>query len=92
MLGLLGAGTAGAVVGAAGGAAAVGVAVSNAAGTSAGAGGGASAYAYFGPHQAGIVTPAQDRLHFAAFDVTTTRREELVDLLAVWTAAAVAPR
>ena len=24
-----------------------------------------------GEHQAGITTPAQDRLHFAAFDVTT---------------------
>ena len=26
---------------------------------------------FHGAHQAGIVTPAQDRLHFAAFDVTT---------------------
>ena len=45
-------------------------------------------YPFFGAHQAGIVTPAQDRLHFAAFDVTTTRREDLVDLLTAWTAAA----
>jgi deferrochelatase/peroxidase EfeB len=41
-----------------------------------------------GAHQAGIATPAQDRLAFAAFDVTTTSRSELVDLLRRWTAAA----
>jgi deferrochelatase/peroxidase EfeB len=41
-----------------------------------------------GGHQAGIVTPAQDRLHFAAFDVTTDSREALVDLLRTWTRAA----
>jgi len=41
-----------------------------------------------GEHQAGIVTPAQDRMHFVAFDVTTTRRAELVDLLREWTRAA----
>ena len=40
------------------------------------------------PHQAGITTPAQDRLHFAAFDVTTTSRDELIALLKEWTAAA----
>ena len=34
-----------------------------------------------GAHQAGIVTPAQDRLHFAAFDVTTSSRAQLVALL-----------
>ena len=27
-----------------------------------------------GQHQAGIVTPAQDRLHFVALDLTTTDR------------------
>jgi deferrochelatase/peroxidase EfeB len=37
--------------------------------------------AFHGRHQAGIATPAQDRLHFAAFDVTTTSRAELVTLL-----------
>ena len=41
-----------------------------------------------GTHQAGIVTPAQDRLHFVALDVTTDRREDLVELLQAWTAAA----
>ena len=45
-------------------------------------------YAFRGAHQAGIVTPAQDRLHFAAFDVTTDDREALIDLLKEWTAAA----
>ncbi|MQA74884.1 MAG: deferrochelatase/peroxidase EfeB [Solirubrobacterales bacterium] len=41
-----------------------------------------------GERQAGVVTAAQDRLHFAAFDVTTTSRAELVELLRAWTAAA----
>ncbi|PWW54868.1 iron uptake transporter deferrochelatase/peroxidase subunit [Actinokineospora spheciospongiae] len=41
-----------------------------------------------GEHQAGIVTPAQDRTHFVAFDVTTRDRAELRDLLREWTAAA----
>ena len=45
-------------------------------------------YAFRGEHQAGIVTPAQDRLHFAAFDVLTDSRDELVDLLQRWTLAA----
>jgi deferrochelatase/peroxidase EfeB len=47
-----------------------------------------ASYPFHGRHQAGIVTPAQDRLHFAAFDVTTDSREELVALLKAWTAAA----
>jgi deferrochelatase/peroxidase EfeB len=42
-----------------------------------------------GVHQAGIVTPAQDRLHFAAFDmVEGADREDLRALLADWTTAA----
>ncbi|MET9023312.1 iron uptake transporter deferrochelatase/peroxidase subunit [Actinopolymorpha sp. NPDC004070] len=45
-------------------------------------------YPFHGAHQAGIVTPAQDRLHFAAFDVTATTRAELVALLREWTVAA----
>ena len=45
---------------------------------------------FHGTHQAGIVTPAQDRLHFAAFDVTATSRAELVLLLRSWSAAAAA--
>jgi deferrochelatase/peroxidase EfeB len=47
-----------------------------------------ASYAFRGEHQAGIVTPAQDRLHFAAFDVTTPDRDELVELLQQWTEAA----
>lgn len=43
---------------------------------------------FFGEHQAGILTPAQDRLHFVSFDVTTTDRAELIDLLRAWTDAA----
>ena len=49
---------------------------------------GSKAYPFYGPHQAGIVTPAQDRLHFAAFDVTTDSRDELIGLLKDWTEAA----
>jgi len=45
-------------------------------------------YPFRGAHQAGIVTPAQDRLHFAAFDITTRSRGELVGLLKAWTRAA----
>ncbi|OUD00858.1 iron uptake transporter deferrochelatase/peroxidase subunit [Streptomyces swartbergensis] len=44
--------------------------------------------AFHGPHQAGIATPVQDRLHFAAFDVTTDDRAEFVQLLKDWTQAA----
>ncbi len=47
-----------------------------------------AAVPFYGRHQAGIVTPAQDRLHFVAFDVITTKRGELVNLLKAWTAAA----
>ena len=43
---------------------------------------------FFGPHQAGIATPAQDRVVFAAFDVTTTKAGDLRDMLDAWTAAA----
>jgi len=43
---------------------------------------------FHGPHQAGITTPVQDRLHFAAFDVATTKRDDLIALLKEWTAAA----
>ncbi|MEU0880721.1 iron uptake transporter deferrochelatase/peroxidase subunit [Lentzea sp. NPDC005914] len=43
---------------------------------------------FYGDVQAGITTPAQDHMHFVALDVKTTSREELVDLLKQWTAAA----
>ncbi|GAA1650827.1 iron uptake transporter deferrochelatase/peroxidase subunit [Georgenia ruanii] len=44
--------------------------------------------AFDGEHQAGIATPVQGHLHFAAFDVTTTSRAELAGLLRDWTVAA----
>lgn len=48
-------------------------------------------YPFYGPHQAGIVTPAQDRLHFAAFDVSAgLSRAELIELLQDWSLAAAA--
>ncbi|MFI1501549.1 iron uptake transporter deferrochelatase/peroxidase subunit [Streptomyces platensis] len=47
-----------------------------------------SAIAFHGRHQAGIASAVQDRLHFAAFDVTTDDRDELIALLKEWTKAA----
>jgi deferrochelatase/peroxidase EfeB len=44
--------------------------------------------AFHGANQAGIATPVQDRLHFAAFDVQTDDRAEFVQMLKDWTAAA----
>ncbi|GAA1820485.1 iron uptake transporter deferrochelatase/peroxidase subunit [Luedemannella flava] len=44
---------------------------------------------FYGEHQAGITTPAQDRLHFVAFDVITSDRAKLVTMLQDWTSAAV---
>lgn len=55
----------------------------------AGASQAAAAVPFHGRRQAGIVTPAQDRLHFVSFDVITEDRTELVQLLKDWTAAAV---
>ena len=49
---------------------------------------GTRTYPFYGEHQAGILTPVQDRLHFAAFDVITDSRAELVQLLKDWTTAA----
>ncbi|MFD6663588.1 iron uptake transporter deferrochelatase/peroxidase subunit [Micromonospora chalcea] len=43
---------------------------------------------FLGEHQAGITTPAQDRLHFVAFDVVAKDRDRLVAMLQEWTAAA----
>ena len=36
---------------------------------------------FYGPHQSGIATPVQDRLVFATFDVVTSDRTQLRDLL-----------
>jgi deferrochelatase/peroxidase EfeB len=43
---------------------------------------------FHGSRQAGIETPAQDRLHFAAFDLTVDTADELRDLLREWSNAA----
>jgi deferrochelatase/peroxidase EfeB len=43
---------------------------------------------FYGRHQAGIATPAQDRLAFAAFDVTTTDPQAVQIMLGTWAAAA----
>jgi deferrochelatase/peroxidase EfeB len=43
---------------------------------------------FYGVHQAGVATLAQDYLHFAAFDVTSDAADDLRGLLEQWTAAA----
>ncbi len=43
---------------------------------------------FYGAHQGGIATPAQEYLYFAAFDVTSAAPEALRALLQQWTAAA----
>ncbi|MCA2215566.1 iron uptake transporter deferrochelatase/peroxidase subunit [Jidongwangia harbinensis] len=48
----------------------------------------AGAVPFTGEHQAGIVTPAQDRVHFVAFDVITKDRDRLTGMLRDWAAAA----
>jgi deferrochelatase/peroxidase EfeB len=45
---------------------------------------------FYGTHQASIATPVQARLHFAAFDVVTEDRPDLVQMLKDWTTAAAA--
>jgi deferrochelatase/peroxidase EfeB len=49
---------------------------------------GTGSVAFYGEHQAGIDTPAQDRLHFAAFDLVTENRSELREMLREWSRAA----
>jgi deferrochelatase/peroxidase EfeB len=49
----------------------------------------ASTYPFFGEHPAGITTPMQDRVHFAAFDLDAdASRDDLIDLLQRWSYAA----
>lgn len=46
-------------------------------------------YPFYGEHQGGIVTPAQDRMHFAAYDLREDMsRDDLIELLQDWTYAA----
>lgn len=83
LLGLAGAGAAGIALGGGIGVSATAAAV-GAGSTTAG-----THYPFTGTHQAGITTPAQDRLHFAAFDMASgASRADLESLLSDWTAAA----
>jgi deferrochelatase/peroxidase EfeB len=43
---------------------------------------------FYGEHQAGIATPAQDRLHFASFDLVDPSRAALRELMQEWSRAA----
>jgi len=43
---------------------------------------------FYGAHQAGVATPAQDYLSFATFDLTSETVEDLRGILQQWTAAA----
>lgn len=45
-------------------------------------------FPFFGAHQSGILTPQQDRLHFASSDITTDSRGRVIALLRRWTQAA----
>ena len=82
LLAALGMGGAGLLVGAAAGVG--GVFAAQAAGKTAAA---SDVVPFLGEHQAGIVTPAQDRMHLAAFDVTASTRGSLISLLKDWTEA-----
>ncbi|MFF7471780.1 iron uptake transporter deferrochelatase/peroxidase subunit [Streptomyces sp. NPDC008092] len=82
-----------AVIGWGGAGLALGAAVAGGAVAAAESGGGdveptTTAVPFHGAQQAGIATPVQDRLHFAAFDVKTDDRAEFEQLLKDWTAAA----
>jgi deferrochelatase/peroxidase EfeB len=86
LLGLAGAGVVGLGVGVAGDR---GVLAAAASMTSTGSTTSNTSYPFHGTHQSGIVTPAQDRLHFAAFDMSSTAsRADLIELLQDWSAAA----
>ncbi|MFL5823474.1 MAG: iron uptake transporter deferrochelatase/peroxidase subunit [Solirubrobacteraceae bacterium] len=78
------AGSAGAGLGAALGAAGAGVA--RAAESSVPAG----RVPFYGRHQAGIATPSQEHLQFAAFDMVSDSVDDLHQLLRTWSAAAAA--
>lgn len=78
------AGVTAAVVGAAG----AGALAGRASAASSATGGLDKPVPFRGEHQAGIVTPAQDRMHFATFDVTTESRADLIAMLKEWTGMA----
>ncbi|MCA7955877.1 Dyp-type peroxidase, partial [Burkholderia seminalis] len=43
---------------------------------------------FYGKHQGGITTPQQRNAYFAALDLTTTQRADVIALLKIWTDAA----
>ena len=51
-------------------------------------GDGTGSVPFYGEHQAGIDTAAQDRLHFASFDLQTENQAELRELMREWSRAA----
>jgi len=82
MIAALGAGAAGVAIGAASGAAVAADRGDAQAHTRSGP------VPFFGAHQAGIATAAQDRLHLATFDVSSERPADVRELLRAWTSAA----
>lgn len=43
---------------------------------------------FYGAHQGGILTPEQHNTYFAAFDLTTDDKDDIVKMLQTWTTAA----
>jgi deferrochelatase/peroxidase EfeB len=78
----------GGALGAAGLAAAGGAGFGAARASEASPSGGPTHVPFYGRHQAGIATAAQDRLAFAAFDLTTTDVQAVQTMLGTWAAAA----
>lgn len=86
LLGMVGAGVAGLAIGGIGGA---GLATVFSRGGAESDQGNPSMVPFHGEHQAGITTPAQDRLHFASFQmVAGASTDDLIALLKDWTEAA----
>ena len=48
----------------------------------------AIAIPFYGNHQAGIITPQQTNTYFAAFDLVTEKRDDIIALLKAWTETA----
>lgn len=93
MLRLFGAGGAGLTLGAGGATLAAGYAAARDADAAGDEGAGQEARVSFhGTHQAGISTPQQEHLHFAAFDLTAQDASEVADLLRAWSGAAARMR
>jgi deferrochelatase/peroxidase EfeB len=43
---------------------------------------------FWGPHQGGITTPIQSHSYFAALDLETTKRDDVIKMLRAWTTTA----